>query len=181
MKNGVAAKQYASAIYQVSAAEGTGEAILKQLEDVAGLIKESEQVLLFWKHPQIKPAAKLKAVEELLQIEFLPETKRFLELLLSKGRNDILEEILTNFKQLQRVDQGVLVVKVSTSKALNRDEEEKLVSRLKKEHQKEILLQKQVLPDLLGGIRIQVEDTVYDSTIRRRLDKMREVLLPQFR
>lgn len=181
MKNGVAAKQYASAIYQISAEQGAIEEIMGQLQTIATLLKESDQVRLFWQHPQIKPAAKIEAVKELTKMEFLPTTEKFIALLLRKGRNDILDEILVDFRKLQLEEQGVLVVKVSTAQPLQEEEEKNLLAKLQEEHQKEILLEKEVLPHLLGGIRIQIEDTVYDSTIRRRLDKMREVLLPQFR
>ena len=102
-------------------------------------------------------------------------------MILEKGRSDILEEVLEQFKHLQLEEQGIIVVKVSTANPLTEEEEQRLIEKLRKEYNKEIQLETHVLPELLGGIRIQVEDTVFDSTIRRRLDKMREVLLPQFR
>ena len=181
MMNGTVAKQYASAIYQASSNAGKVETVLNQMESLEELLKSSPEMALFWKHPQIKPLSKLQAVQEILNQPFLPETARFLMLILEKGRSDIMEEVLEQFRYLRLEDQGVLVVKVSTAKALNDDEEQRLIEKLKKEHRKDILLEKLIQPELLGGIRIQVEDTVYDSTIRRRLDKMREVLLPQFR
>jgi F-type H+-transporting ATPase subunit delta len=177
----IAAKQYASAIYQASSQSGKVEVVLNQMELLEELLKNSPEMTLFWKHPQIKPLAKLQAVQEVLNQPFLPETARFLMLILEKGRSGIVEEVLEQFRHLRLEELGVLVVKVSTAKALNEDEESRLIEKLKKEHGKDILLEKDIQPELLGGIRVQVEDTVYDSTIRRRLDKMREVLLPQFR
>ncbi len=181
MKNGIAAKQYASAIYQVSSANGKVEMVLSQMEQLENLLQQSSEMSLFWKHPQIQSNKKLQAVQEVLNMTFLPETTRFLLMILDKGRSQLLDEVLEQFRVLQREEQGVLVVRVSTAQALDVEQEQHLIEKLRKEHEKEIVLEKIILPELIGGVRIQVEDTVYDSTIRRRLDKMREVLLPQFR
>lgn len=181
MKNSIVAKQYASAIYQASTATGKVDAILHQMEQLAELLHSYPEVLLFWQHPQIKPLSKMQGVQEVLEQPFMPETASFLMMILEKGRSDILEEVLEQFKHLQLEEQGIIVVKVSTANPLTEEEEQRLIEKLRREYNKEIQLETHVLPELLGGIRIQVEDTVFDSTIRRRLDKMREVLLPQFR
>ena len=41
----------------------------------------------------------------------------------------------------------------------------------------EVLLSERIDPSLLGGMRVELDGKVYDSTVRRELEKMREAIL----
>ena len=75
---------------------------------------------------------------------------------------------------------GVSTVTVSKAlsgqKGVSEPMREKLSARLADKTGKTILLQTQVDPNVLGGVRLEIADKRLDGTIRSRLDKIQASL-----
>jgi F-type H+-transporting ATPase subunit delta len=68
------------------------------------------------------------------------------------------------------------VAYVTAAVALSEDEERRLAERLVELRGRQVSVQVDVDPSVLGGLRVRVGDELYDGTIIRRLDQARKAL-----
>lgn len=88
----------------------------------------------------------------------------------------LIKQELSDFKMDLGSIKELLDVKVTTAKKLTVDEYQSISVILTEKLGREIFLNKQVDPSILGGIIVQVGDKVYDASALRKLKKMEVVM-----
>jgi len=105
-----------------------------------------------------------------------PIVSGFLGQLVHKHRVAFLPEIAEAFAALVAEAKGARRVSVTSAAALSPDEQEALRGQLHTLLRQEVNVAFHTDSTLLAGLRIQMGSTLYDSTIRTRLNAMRQVL-----
>lgn len=93
----------------------------------------------------------------------------FLKVLVRHGRIDLIAEIRQVVIEVQEELSGSQRVKVRSAKALTDKSRADVIGKLKNKLGFDPILQESVDESLIGGLIIQVGDTVYDSSLRTRL------------
>jgi len=99
---------------------------------------------------------------------------RFLAVLVQRRREALLDALPGLYDRLLREARGVLAARVQSAFPLTDDQRTRLAAALGAVTGKTVQLEEDVRPRLLGGIRVFVGDTVYDGTLRRRLQLLGE-------
>ena len=97
----------------------------------------------------------------------------FLRVLIRHGRIDLLPLIRKVITRVQEEAAGQRRVRIRSAAALSEKSRQQLVAQLQEKLGFEPLLQESVDESLIGGLIIQVGDTVYDSSLRSRLQQLR--------
>jgi len=97
-------------------------------------------------------------------------------LLIRNGREDYLELIYEEFLTLRAEEEGIIRVKVATAQELSLEDSDGLVNRLAKALGGRVELEERLDPDLLGGVRIEVDGKVVDATLRAKLRGLRTLI-----
>jgi F-type H+-transporting ATPase subunit delta len=123
------------------------------------------------------PARRAALVGQLLDGKADVVTVRLAELSTAGFGGRAYAASLTRLVELtaQRRDRSVAYV--TTAAALTEDEERRLGERLTELYGRQISLKITVDPRVLGGVSVQVGDTRYDGTIKRRLTETRNALV----
>lgn len=101
----------------------------------------------------------------------------FLKVVAEHGRMDALEMIyLAAVEQLDKLRNRVRV-QVTTATPLEDSQAEALKNALRQQTGAEPILITRVNPDMIGGLIIQVGDTVYDGSVTAQLEQMRGRLI----
>src|SRR5262249_1732815 len=100
------------------------------------------------------------------------EFGRFVGLLIANQRADLLVEISSLFEELKRAAQRILKVTVRSASQLPSGEEHSIRAALKKRFNRDIELEQQVDPSLIGGAIIDAGDVVIDGSVRGRLARL---------
>lgn len=93
----------------------------------------------------------------------------FLKVLIRHNRLELVEAICTVVNELLETKAGRRQVQVKASQPLTDDARRMVTERLRDKLGFEPVLQESVDESLIGGLIIQVGDTVYDSSLRTRL------------
>jgi F-type H+-transporting ATPase subunit delta len=101
-------------------------------------------------------------------------TTHFLSLLLERDRLGHLPAIVTSYQRLLNQAKGRVEGKVTTASPLEPTHLERLVGTLKSISGKEVVLQQETDPALIGGLRVELEGKVYDGTVSTQLERMRQ-------
>ena len=102
---------------------------------------------------------------------------RFVALLIANQRADLLAEIASLFEELKREAQRILKVTVRTASALPSAEEQSIRAALQKRFNRDIEMDQQIDPSLIGGAIIDAGDVVIDGSVRGRLARLETALM----
>lgn len=98
----------------------------------------------------------------------------FLRVLNHHDRLDLLPQILEQAKLKREAKQGKKRVQVMSPVPLSSEALGKIERNLIESFKFQPILENKIDPALLGGVVIQVGDTVYDSSLRTRMKQLRE-------
>jgi len=101
----------------------------------------------------------------------------FLYVLIDNSRIDLLPKIFHEYKKLLRTKNSLVVVKVTTAKALTISETEKVKKILENKYKgKEIKIKNIIDPTLIGGIQISALGESIDASLKNSLLELKESL-----
>jgi F-type H+-transporting ATPase subunit delta len=99
-------------------------------------------------------------------------------LLVEKKREDILHDIVKVYQQIYDEKMGIVSAEVVTAVEVGERLKKKIEQKiLELTGAKKVKASYRVDPSIIGGIVIRVGDTVYDASIRRRIQLLREQLI----
>jgi F-type H+-transporting ATPase subunit delta len=113
---------------------------------------------------------------DLLEGKARPVTVRLAELAVRGFGGRRFDAALTRLVELAASRRDREVAYVTTAVALTDDEEQRLAARLAELYGRQISLQVQVDPSVIGGVRVQVGSDLYDGTVASRLTQARKAL-----
>ena len=104
------------------------------------------------------------------------QARNLVQLLVRNGRLSVLAEIQNLFEQLKAEDEGVIEANIASAYPLQDQQLEQIVNMLAKRYNKKISPTVGVDSELIGGIKVQVGDKVWDASVRGRLQEMATAL-----
>src|SRR5437867_4027975 len=173
----VVANRYARALADVLAKKVDYRAALKELQGFAAVYGASWELREVLKTPAVPFEQKTKVLEAVLaRLKASTVTRNFLRALLANYRMVLLEKVVEGFRRVANARMGIAEVRVSSAARLSPAEEEALRAAFRKLTRQEVELEFQLDDSLLGGVRAQIDSTVYDGTVRGQLERIREEL-----
>jgi F-type H+-transporting ATPase subunit delta len=97
----------------------------------------------------------------------------FLNLLVEKGREDVLEDILVEYFKLRDEELGLITLDLRAAVDLTPDQQKTIAKRFEEMTKKKIRVVFSVDKQLKGGFVARVGDTVYDGSVLRQLELLR--------
>ena len=169
-------KEYALALFVLALEKDEARDELTALETVASILREDETALEFLS----SPAVPLTARTELLDKAFgktVPEyVLSFLKLLCEKGRMGLYFDCVEEFSRLLKVKESLATAKVTSAVPLTEEEKAALKLKLEKISKNTVELVCTVDPSILGGIVVEMGDTVIDGSVAGRLALVKDVI-----
>ena len=178
MTNRTAATRYARAMFDVALAEKADLAALEQdLAAFNGLLKQHptlEKVLL---NPAVPTSRKRETVAVLAaRVGLHPVLTKLLILLAGRDRLVLLPELLETYRARLLEHQNVVRAEVTTAMPLAADRAQAIERSLARATGRTVALTTRVAPEIIGGLVARVGSTVFDASVTKQLEKMRQRL-----
>ena len=175
MSSQAVARRYAVALADVVLSRGEAQEVREELAAWDTLVRSNSQLLEVFRHPAITYEQKRGVLEELIRrTRPRPTTANFLRVLLQNGRLAELSEVSTQFAQELDRRSGVVTAQVTTARPLPADAQEALRARLGQLTGSRVRLQFEVDDDLIGGVVTRIGSTLYDGSVRGRLQQIKQ-------
>ncbi len=171
-----AARRYAQAFVTLAHQQEVLDAALADLAAMQQVIGSQPGLARVLANPEIPVEEKRQLVGRLFETRAAPLTLRLMQLLLAKRRLGLLPLILIEAQNLRDAVEGVTRGVVRTARPLPAALLARLRERLEAQVGHRVLLTTAVDPALLGGITVQMDNTVFDGSLRRGLETLRERL-----
>lgn len=179
MTSRAAAARYARALFDVVSSEGAdAQATARELAGVVGLIAGHASLARALTHPAIPVARKRAVIQQLLaQAEPLQApVAKLLLMLAERDRIGLLAELSEAFERRLMDHLKIVRAEVVTAIALPADRISALREGLARTTGRQVQLETRVDPSILGGAVARIGSTVYDGSVTRQLDRLRETL-----
>jgi F-type H+-transporting ATPase subunit delta len=169
-----ASLQYATALADIALEQGAAEPVKKQLEDFGAAYAESAELRSVLSSPAVERTAKHGVIEKLsARLGASRIVRNFLFIVVDNQRTHLLPEILQTFEAVIRQRQGMAEAEVTSAAELTAPQKTQLQQTLEGLTGRKIQAKYSLDPALLGGAVVRIGDTIYDGSVRNRLNQMR--------
>ena len=177
MKNMVIARRYAKALLLIGREDGQAETYKEELGGFSDLLVKEKNLQHAIINPLYDTADRKKVLQAVIEkLKFSKGMKAFLVFLFDKGRFGFLNAISDFYKKLADELKGIARASLSSAVELSPDTVENIRATLSKMTGKDIILEVEQDPGLIGGAVTRVGDLVLDGSIKTQLLNMRESL-----
>jgi F-type H+-transporting ATPase subunit delta len=168
------ARRYAHAYFDLA----------RQARDIPGWRRALEQVVTMLSHPDVASALRdpriprrerARIVAELLKDE-QPAARNLARLLVERGRDAVLPQVLEQYDVLADRASGVLRAQVTTAVPVDAALEQRIRKQLAERLGGDVQTTVRQDPSILGGLVIRIGDRVIDGSVRTRLEQLQSAL-----
>jgi F-type H+-transporting ATPase subunit delta len=176
MKQGSAAKRYASALLQVAQEQGKVAAFDTELQSLNDGFRSSPALQTAMNSPVVPPSKKKAILDGLCaKLGLSASLRNLVHILIDNGRSNEIPLIALIYRDLADELEGRVRVRVTSAAPLG-DNEAKLKTILEKTLKQQVILESKVDPEILGGVVVRVQDRVFDASIKGELERWKEAL-----
>ncbi|NOT68962.1 MAG: F0F1 ATP synthase subunit delta [Methylophilaceae bacterium] len=165
------ARPYAVAAFRL-AKESSTQAVWSNMLAFTASVSADGKMQAYITDPNVTSSDLLQSFLAICAGRLNAQGESLIKLLVEYGRLSILPEIASAFEVLKAEDGGVLQAEITTASALTDIEAAVLVQKLEAKFSKKIEVNVKVDPELIGGIKILVGDTVIDASVKGQLQQM---------
>ena len=178
MTSRATAKRYARALFDVARAERADfDRIERELVDFNTLVASNQMLHRALTNPAVPAPKKRAVVEQLIgQAGLLVPVSKLLLLLAERDRLGLLPELIEQYRSRLLDHMNVVRAEVVTAVPLAADRAAALEANLARATGRKVLLDARVDEAIVGGAVARLGSTVYDGSITRQLERMRETL-----
>jgi F-type H+-transporting ATPase subunit delta len=177
VRDATVSKNYAEALFELARRHGRLEEYGTALETVARLLDEDSRFRTFLETPRIDDGERKQVMRRVFGRILPVAVLNFLLVTIDKHRQRLLRSIAREYRLLLDEHFGREHVEVTLARKADPAVEKLLAERLSATLGTQAIPHFRVKPEILGGLVIRTRDTIYDGSIRRRLDGLRRRLL----
>jgi F-type H+-transporting ATPase subunit delta len=180
MTNRTVADRYARALLEIASREPSADldVIERDLTAFADLFTQYPALGKVLLNPVVPARRKGAAVAELTaRAKVAPVLAKLLSLVAERGRLVLLPDLVAAYRERLLDHQNVVRAEVTTAVPLGADRAEALEHRLSRVTGRTVTLVMKIEPALIGGVVARIGNTVYDGSVTRQLQKMKERLV----
>ena len=169
-----ASLQYANGLADIALAQDAAEPAAKQLGNIALLYAQSAELRTFLASPAVTIETKHTVIEKLTaRMGASKIIRNFLFVITDHRRAHLLPEITATFQQVIRQREGIAEAEVSSAVELSAAQKKEMAVTLARLVGKKVETKYSLDAALLGGAVVRIGDTIYDGTLRGRLNELR--------
>jgi F-type H+-transporting ATPase subunit delta len=173
------AARYARAFADVAAQEKLDTAALdRQMEDFLATWDGSAELRSLFGNPAVAAQQKVAVLDKMnLKLKLQKELRNLLAVLINNDRIGEVREVAQAWRAEMQERQGIRQVEIVTARKLDKQESDKLVAGVGKLAGARIEASFTLDASILGGTVVRIGSTVYDGSVRGRLERLKEALV----
>ncbi len=169
------ARPYAEAVFRIARQGNALPAWSDALGLIAGVYRDPKMQAVM-ANPKVTPADIEKLLLSICGERIDSVARNLIQLLVHNRRLSVLPEIREMFERLKLEDEGKLEAKISSAFPMEDAQRNQVIGLLSARFKRKINATVTVNPELIGGIKVEVGDKVWDASVRGRLQTMAATL-----
>ena len=168
--------RYAKSWIDLAVEQNEIDSVLADAKVLKNLLKVNEDFAAFVHSPVISYDKKKKILSSLFDGKLSKLTLLFLQLLVTKHREFHLPSIVDSFLSQYKSLKEISTIKVISAQPLEKEVQDKIVKLASSSNIgfKNIELESVIDATLIGGFILELEDYVYDASVKNQLFRLRK-------
>ncbi len=172
------ARRYSVALADAVLTSGDAGTVQAELAELGKLFGESAELQTVFGNPAIGHANKDKVLDGLIaKAKPSKPTANFLKVLLQNGRLADLGDINDRFAAVLEERSGFVSAEITSARELPEGERTEFEKNLERLTGKKVNVNYEIDTNLIGGVVTRIGSTVYDGSVRTKLENLREQLV----
>jgi F-type H+-transporting ATPase subunit delta len=163
---------YARSLFEVAKEQDRLDVVREQLGAFVDALSQTRELQVFFFSPYFSTQEKKDGLNRAVT-DADPVVQNFLELLIEKHRMPVLFRVRANYDAMWDEENKLLPVNITSAVELDEATVRQLGDRISEQTGRRVELSSRVEPDILGGIVVQVGNSVLDASVRNRLEQLR--------
>lgn len=173
----IVSSRYAESLFELAKEEKTIEAYQDDMQKVSAVFQTDSSFVQFFSHVAIDDNVKINLLDQSFKNQISEYVLNFLKLLVMKRRIRYILGICDAFQSLCNDYFGIKVGKVFSPYVLNDDEISKIEKAVSIKENKKVQLRLVIDESLIGGIKVEIDNHVYDNSLSYKLESLKNELL----
>jgi F-type H+-transporting ATPase subunit delta len=167
-------RRYSKALFELARESGQEESIARQLEQFSSTSTESRLGAVLSNPGFALDSRKKILLEVAKSLQLSSLTEHFLSLLLDRDRLTFIPSIIASYRHLLNQVNGRVDAKLTAAEPLGALVIERLRDSLRRLSGKDVILQEEANPELIGGLVVEFQGKIYDGSVRTQLETMKQ-------
>src|SRR5699024_920506 len=169
--------RYAEALFLLGQEKNNLNQLKEEFSQVQEIFENNAQLRTFLMHPRINQTDRKKLIDEAFRA-FQDDVVNTLKLVVDRQRTALIPNIIEQFIQLANDAEGIALATVYTARTISDAEKQQLEQNLKKRLNKQTIQMDNVVdPELIGGVKIRIGNTIYDGSISGKLRRIEQQIV----
>jgi len=165
------ARPYAEAVFRLGKDDNALAAWSEMLAFIAAVHRDPQMRAAIG-NPKVTPSDVERLMLAICGENIDSAARNLIQLLVRNRRLEVLPQICEQFEKLKLEDEGKLDAKISSAYPLDDAQRDHVVNLLSSRFKRKINATVAIDPELIGGIKVEVGDKVWDASVRGRLQTM---------
>lgn len=153
------------------------EKLNRQFGDFLATWEGSAELRTFLVNPAIPAEQKVAILDKLnAKLGMERELRNLLAVLIDNNRIGQVADVAADWRRILKEQQGIRPAEIVTARELDRQEQDALAAEVEKLAGAKIDASFKLDKTILGGTVVRIGSTVYDGSVRGRLERLREAL-----
>ena len=177
MSQSVAAERYALALFELAQEKGQTVSVLEDLRELKKVYVDNTELEQLLENPKLQMVKKKALLLELFK-GINPLVLNTLYVLLDRNRMNEIVNVVDLFNKMSNDAAGIAEAKVYSTRPLTDEESASISNAFARKIGKQSLKIENIIDSsLIGGIRLQIGNIIYDSSVSGKLDRLKKDLI----
>ncbi len=160
--------RFAKALLDLAIEQKKKSAVFADITLILKAIEDSKELSNLLKSPVIKADKKQSITSEIFGSKISEMTAKFIEIVISKGRESLLADICKSYISLHKSSENITSALVTSAVKLDEQAKKKIAALLKVDVAK-LEIEEKIDPSVVGGFVVKVGDKQIDTTVKSKL------------
>jgi len=172
------ARRYSVALADVVLDSGETDTVKSELALLGEMFETNSELRTVFANPAITQANKIRVLDDLIaRAKPSKTTANFLKVLLQNNRVADIGEINSRFAAVLEERSGSVSAEITSARELPDAERAAFEENLQKITGKRVTVNYVIDQTLIGGVTTRIGSTVYDGSVKNKLENLREQLM----
>ncbi|MBE6598465.1 MAG: ATP synthase F1 subunit delta [Ruminococcaceae bacterium] len=171
-----AAKEYGGALFDLAREDGLDGELLGEIRVIRDLFSENPGYVRLLSSPNIPKEERLHCLDDLLSGRAHPYILNFLKMLTERNHARSVLGCFNEYERLYYETHGIIRAKAESAVELTDSQKERLRERMEAMTGKKIELECTVNQTLIAGVRLTVNNRLYEGSVKAKLKAIGESL-----
>ena len=169
--------RYAESLFDLAKEENKVTQYLDDIKLVGEVLDSDPQIVQFFNHVLIENDKKIQLLDQSFKGNVDQYVLNFLKLLVQSRRIRYIDDIVKSYIKLSNQYLGIEEGMIYTPYELTDQQIQDIEKAISQKENKKVTLKVSIDPSLLGGIKVQISNRIYDGTIKNKVEMLKKELL----